>query len=74
MIARALGTQDAARGLFDLAKQSGAPMTLAELGMTAADIDRATELACATPYWSPRPIEAEGIQELLTNALVGNRP
>jgi len=74
LIARALGTDDAARGLFDLAQKSGAPTTLAELGMTAEDIDRATEVACASPYWNPRPIEAEGIRTLLTNALEGRRP
>jgi len=73
-IARALGTDNAAQGLFDLASKHGAPTTLKEIGLSAADIERAVEIACASPYWNPRPIEANAIRELLTNAFNGVRP
>jgi len=73
-IARALGTDNAAQGLFDLAKNLGVPTSLAEIGMKQGDIARATQIACASPYWNPRPIEPGGIGELLANAYAGKRP
>ncbi|WP_371924797.1 maleylacetate reductase [Pseudomonas sp. R5(2019)] len=75
-IVRALGGKaDSAGGaLYDLAKSLGAPLTLKSLGVTEADLDRATDIALANPYWNPRPIEREAIRELLQNAYEGNRP
>ena len=73
-IARALGVENAAQGLFDLAANHGAPTRLAELGMQADDVARAVDIACASPYWNPRPIEPTAIRELLDNAFYGNRP
>ncbi|MNN99356.1 Maleylacetate reductase [compost metagenome] len=49
-------------------------MTLRELGLTEEDLDRATEIALSNPYWNPRPIEREGIRQLLQNAYEGKRP
>ncbi|TBU82052.1 maleylacetate reductase [Pseudomonas daroniae] len=75
-IIRALGgDHDSAGGaLYDLAKSLGAPLTLRELGLTEADLDRATDIALSNPYWNPRPIEQKAIRELLQNAWEGNRP
>ncbi|SDB50781.1 maleylacetate reductase [Pseudomonas sp. NFACC23-1] len=73
-IARALGTENAAQGLFDLAKSLGVPTSLAQIGMKQSDVARATQIACASPYWNPRPIEPGAIGELLANAYAGNRP
>lgn len=73
-IARALGVDNAAKGLFDLAYQHGAPTRLADIGMKAEDIGRAVEIACSSPYWNPRPIEPIAIRKLLDNALNGTRP
>ena len=75
-IARALGVEGANAGqaLYDLAASLGAPLTLQELGMQEADLDRATDIALANPYWNPRPIERRAIRELLQNAFEGNRP
>ena len=70
-IARALGTDNAAQGLFDLAKSLGVPTSLAEIGMKEGDIARATQIACASPYWNPRPIEPGAIGELVVNAYTG---
>lgn len=73
-IAEALGAQDAAGGLYDLAVAVGARTSLRELGMRESDIDHVTELATAAPYWNPRPITREGVRALLFDAFEGRRP
>jgi alcohol dehydrogenase class IV len=71
---RALGAASAAAALYDLARANAAPVSLRELGMAAADVDRATDLALANPYWNPRAIERAGVRELLQRAWEGQRP
>ncbi len=73
-IARALGTEDAATGLYDLARRLGAPLALSAIGMKEADLDRAVTLAVARPYPNPRPLEAEPLRRLLTDAFHGRPP
>jgi alcohol dehydrogenase class IV len=73
-VARALGVDDPAAGLYDLAASLGATMALRDLGMPASGIAQATEAALANPYWNPRPLEKEGIRALLTAAHGGQRP
>src|SRR6202023_2615520 len=43
-IARALGTTDAAQGVFDLARDNGAPTALKDIGMQASDLDKAADI------------------------------
>ena len=73
-IAHALGAPDAAGGLYDLARQLGAPLALKDIGMPETGLDRAADLAVTDPYWNPRPIERAGIRQLLQNAWEGIRP
>jgi maleylacetate reductase len=73
-IARAIGAQSAARGLFDLAVELGAPIALREIGMKEADLDRACSIALSNPYWNPRPIEVDALRLLLQNAWEGRPP
>jgi alcohol dehydrogenase class IV len=73
-VARALGADDAAQGLFDLAAALGAPTALADIGMPEEDLDRAVNLAVANPYWNPAPIERGAIRALLDEAFHGRRP
>lgn len=73
-VARALGVSDAPQGLYDLAASLGAPTRLEQIGMRQDDLPRAVEIACSSPYWNPRPIEAEAIGQLLANAFAGKRP
>ena len=57
-MARALGTigqASAAAALFDLARDNGAPVALKDIGMRAADLDRAADIAVSNAYWNPRP-------------------
>jgi len=53
-IARALGTTDAAQGVFDLARDNGAPTALKDIGLKESDIDIALDIALKNPYWNPR--------------------
>jgi len=77
-INRALGwQQDASTGLYALAQECGAPLSLKDIGMKASDLDLAAEIAVRNPYWNPRPIEKAKIGEirqLLQDAFEGKRP
>jgi alcohol dehydrogenase class IV len=73
-IARALGKDTAAGGLFDLARGLGAPVSLEQLGFRQADIARAADIAVANPYWNPRHVTREGVLQILTDAFHGRRP
>lgn len=61
-------------GLHDFAKSVGAPLTLRELGLKQADLDRAAEIATKNPYWNPRPFDRTAIRALLQDAWEGRRP
>jgi alcohol dehydrogenase class IV len=73
-VARALGASNAPRALFDLARRYGAPTSLAAIGMPAEGLDRAAELAAATPYPNPRPLERAALRQLLQRAFDGVPP
>lgn len=73
-VARALGVESAAQGLFDLAGRLGAKQALRDVGMPADGIEQALKAAMAAPYWNPRPIEEGGLRDLLTRAWNGDPP
>jgi alcohol dehydrogenase class IV len=73
-IAQALGVEDAAQGLFELAGRLGAKQALRDIGMPADGIEQALKAAMAAPYWNPRPIEEDGLRDLLTRAWNGDPP
>jgi alcohol dehydrogenase class IV len=73
-IARALGAKDAPTALYDLELHLGLRMRLADLGMKAADLDRAAELATQAPYPNPAPVERSAVRVLLEAAYTGRRP
>jgi alcohol dehydrogenase class IV len=73
-IARALGRDSAAGGLFDLAQQLGAPVSLQHIGMPAEGLDLAADLAAQAPYPNPRPLERVALRRLLQHAHEGERP
>ncbi len=73
-IASALGVEDPAQGLLELARAVGAPTALKDIGMSRSALERAVELATASPYFNPAPIRADGLRRLLENALEGRRP
>lgn len=74
-LCRALpGDGPAAARLWTLARELGAPRSLAELGMLESDIDRITNEVMSTSYGNPRPLTAEGVRGLLHAAWAGDRP
>jgi alcohol dehydrogenase class IV len=73
-IADALGTKNAAQGIYDLIVKIGAPIALKDIGMPADGLDRAAKLATENPYYNPKPIEYHAVRELLEHAYHGTRP
>lgn len=65
---------DLGKSLYDFAAALGSPLTLKELGLKEADLDRAADLAAANPYWNPRPIKRDDIRAMLENAWEGAPP
>ena len=73
-IAAALGADDAAGGLFDLAVRIGAPTSLASLGMDGSRLAEAARLAAAEVTWNPRPVAEADVLAILEDAYAGGRP
>jgi maleylacetate reductase len=73
-IARAVGHDNAAQGLYELSRANGAPIALKEIGMLESQLDRAADIACNNAYWNPRPLEREAIRTLLQRAFEGSAP
>ncbi len=73
-IADTFGHSSAGKGLWHFARSVNAPMSLAELGLTAPDLDRAADIATKNPYANPRPVTREGIRQLLQEAYDGHCP
>lgn len=68
---RALGAADAADGLRTLTRRLGLPLTLAELGVTDADLPGVVgELLAEDPH-APRPVTRDGLRNLLHAATHG---
>jgi maleylacetate reductase len=73
-VAAALGAADAADGCYRLARRVGTPASLAELGLAAADLDRAAERCAADLTGRPRPASVEELRALLGAAHAGRPP
>ena len=74
-VARALGAEEAAAGLYDLARRIGAPTALKDIGMREENLDEAITLILEeAPTENPRPVDKAGIRELLEDAYSGRRP
>lgn len=73
-MASSLGVENAAQGVYDLAKDLGAPYSLKELGMKEEDLAKAADIAAKSPYPNPAPLEREKLLVLLRDAWAGNRP
>jgi maleylacetate reductase len=73
-IARAIGSESAALGIFELGRELNIPSGLREIGLKESDLDRACEIALSNPYWNPRAIEREPLRSLLQDAWAGVAP
>jgi alcohol dehydrogenase class IV len=74
-ISRAIGADDAAGGLFDLAVHIGSPVSLEAVGFHADDVDDAVALVLEQiAPGNPRAVDEDGVRAILTGALRGLRP
>ncbi len=73
-ICRAMGSSDAATGLYDLNGAIQAKRGLKEIGFKERDIEKAAALATQNPYANPAAVTKAGIVRLLTDAYDGVRP
>ncbi|ANB71789.1 maleylacetate reductase [Paraburkholderia phytofirmans] len=69
-----VGSSDVPGALYDLARDAGTPLSLAELGMRPEDIPKVRDLALKDQYPNPRPLEPDALETLLANAFHGARP
>jgi len=74
IIKKCLGTTDAAKGVYDLAKKGNAIMSLKELGFKEEDIGKAASLIMTAQYDNPKPLNKEEIVSLLKDAYNGREP
>ncbi len=73
-VAAALGVDDAAAGIYELAGKLGAPTALSQIGVAETDLDRAAEIAAGGSFHNPEPVTVERIRTLLQNAFEGLPP
>ncbi len=73
-LAAAMGVDNAAIGIFNLAKTVGAPTALKDIGIQEADLDKAAEIATESPVNNPEPVTTERVRALLQNAYEGSEP
>ncbi|WP_414959249.1 maleylacetate reductase, partial [Pseudomonas aeruginosa] len=76
-VARALGgsaAEEAGPLLFALNRRLGVPASLGELGLPPEGPAEVARIACASPYYNPRPFEPVAIQALLERARDGLPP
>jgi alcohol dehydrogenase class IV len=62
---------DAIKGLNLLLEKLGVSRALKDFGMKEEDIDKVTEIAMSMQYANPRPMEEDGIRELIRRAWAG---
>jgi maleylacetate reductase len=73
-IARALGVQDAARGLYDLNVRLGLPTGLKALGLKESDVGKAVEIISAVKITHPKPVAEADLREVISQAFAGAPP
>ena len=73
-IKRALGVNDAARGLYDLNVRIGLPTGFKDLGMQEKDIAKAVEVVGKAKITHPRPVSQDELADVITQAYWGKTP
>ncbi len=73
-IERALGANDAARGLYDLNVRLGLPTGFKALGLKDSDIDKAIDVVSGVKIIHPRPVSKADLREVLGQAFAGAPP
>lgn len=73
-IARALGTEDGPIGIYRLTQVAATKRSLAQMGLSEADLELAADIALQNPYYNPRPVTRDGVREMLQAAFEGRAP
>jgi len=73
-LAEAIGADDAALGIFELAKALGVAMSLKDIGVRESELDEAAAVATEKAFSNPEPVSRERVRALLENAYRGVRP
>jgi maleylacetate reductase len=73
-IKRALGSAEAARGLYDLNVRIGLPTGFKDLGMREEDIGKAVEVVAAAKITHPKPVSNADVLNVITQAYAGAPP
>ncbi|MCR9127530.1 MAG: maleylacetate reductase [Rhodobacteraceae bacterium] len=73
-VGAAFGGGPAGAALHRFATKMGAPLSLKDIGLAEADLDRAAEIATQNAYWNPAGIDRDGIRRLLDAAFHGRAP
>jgi maleylacetate reductase len=73
-VADAIGGTDGPGGLWDLGRRLGIPASLTALGFDPDQAGQAAGLVAQAAPANPRPVDRDGIQQLLLAACAGTRP
>ena len=73
-IERALGVDDAARGLYDLNARIGLATGYKALGVPDDGLEKAVKVIMAQTFTNPRPVSEDDLRELLRRAFDGVPP
>jgi maleylacetate reductase len=73
-VAKALGADNAAQGIYDLSIRIGLATSLESVGIAQADLERIAALATETAVSNPREVTTEGVLAVLEDAYAGQRP
>lgn len=73
-LTESLGTSKVASALWNIGQAVGAPRSLAALGLSEADLDKAADLVTRSPYYNPREVTRAGVRQLLGDAYAGIVP
>lgn len=74
ILSRAIGADDPAASIYSLNRQLGSSTSLQALGMRGEHIESVVSKAMTDPYWNPRPVTAEAIRSIVSNAFAGSPP
>ncbi|MBA3430780.1 MAG: maleylacetate reductase [Actinobacteria bacterium] len=73
-VADAVGSDDAAGGLYRLARALGTPSSLAEVGIKEEDLDAIAEQLVERKPFNPKPVSTGGVRTILQGAYEGRPP
>jgi maleylacetate reductase len=73
-VADALGVDNAAQGIYQLAKKLGVPLSLKEVRILESDLDKAVAVTLENPLSNPEPVTPKRLRQLLDNAWHGSPP